>query len=204
MNVIALRTVFNHLTTKAFIIKTNLFSNFIEIIVFLRLHVKEIKMKNLFIVMLMAVLITSCAPNDPSKENVALIQNYIQAVENLDYDAMDLILDDSYVGVGPSRSDSVSKTQAITNWKSNVENLYEKISYSKSKNIAVKTPEGEWVSNWADLTIVYKESHETISILANTLYLIENGKIIKSITFYNEADALEQLGYVFINPEDLY
>ena len=204
MNVIALRTGFNHLTTKAFIIKTNLFSNFIEIIVFLRLHVKEIKMKNLFIVMLMAVLITSCAPNDPSKENVALIQNYIQAVENLDYDAMDLILDDSYVGVGPSRSDSVSKTQAITNWKSNVENLYEKISYSKSKNIAVKTPEGEWVSNWADLTIVYKESHETISILADTLYLIENGKIIKSITFYNEADALEQLGYVFINPEDLY
>ena len=56
-------------------------------------------MKNLFIVMLMAVLITSCAPNDPSKENVALIQNYIQAVENLDYDAMDLILDDSYIGI---------------------------------------------------------------------------------------------------------
>jgi hypothetical protein len=160
-------------------------------------------MKNLFIVMLMAVLITSCAPNDPSKENVKLIQNYIQAVENLDYDAMDLILDDSYVGVGPSRGDSVSKTQAITNWKSNVENLYEKISYSKSQNIAVKTPEGEWVSNWADLTIVYKGSHETISILANTVYQIENGKIVKSLSFYNEADALEQLGYVFINPEDL-
>ena len=31
----------------------------------------------------------------------------------------------------------------------------------------------------------------------------KNGKIIKSLTFYNEADALEQLGYVFINPEDL-
>jgi len=160
-------------------------------------------MKNLFIVMLMAVLITSCAPNDPSKENVVLIQNYIQAVENLDYDAMDLILDDSYIGVGPSRGDSVSKAQAITNWKSNVENLYEKISYSKSQNIAVKTPEGEWVSNWADLTIVYKGSNKTISILANTVYQIENGKIVKSISFYNEADVLEQLGYVFINPEDL-
>jgi len=160
-------------------------------------------MKNLFIVILMAVLFTSCAPNDPSKENVALIENYIQAVENLDYDAMDLILDDKYLGVGPSRGDSVSKAQAITNWKSNVENLYEKISYSKSQNIAVKTPEGEWVSNWADLTIVYKGSNKTISILVNTVYQIENGKIVKSLSFYNEADALEQLGYVFINPEDL-
>ena len=76
-------------------------------------------------------------------------------------------------------------------------------AYSKSQNIAVKTPEGEWVSNWADLTIVYKGSNKTISILANTVYQIKNGKIIKSLTFYNEADALEQLGYVFINPEDL-
>lgn len=160
-------------------------------------------MKKLFLMIALGVLITSCATNDPSKENVALIQTYIKAVENLDYDAMDNILDDTYVGVGPSRGDSVSKTQAIANWKNNVENLYETISYSKSKNIAMKTPEGEWVSNWADLTIVYKKDKKTFSILANTIYQIENGKIIKSITFYNEADALQQLGYVFINPEDL-
>ena len=142
-------------------------------------------------------------PNDPSKENVILIQNYIEAVENLDYDAMDNILDDSYIGIGPSRTDSINKENAISNWKNNVENLYEKISYSKSKNLAVKTDEGEWVSNWADLKITYKSDQKQISILANTIYQIKDGKIIKSITFYNEADALEQLGYVFINPEDL-
>ena len=33
---------------------------------------------------------------------------------------------------------------------------------------------------------------------------IENGKIVKSFTFYNEADALEQLGYVFLDLDDLY
>ena len=175
----------------------------IKIIVFLLHHVKDIKMKKLILVVFVVGLLSSCTPNDPSKENVLLIQNYIQAVENLDYDAMSNILDDSYVGIGPSRGDSIHKEQAIMNWKSNVENLYEKISYSKSQNIAVKTPEGEWVSNWADLTIVYKGSNKTISILANTVYQIENGKIVKSLTFYNEADALEQLGYVFINPEDL-
>jgi len=50
---------------------------------------------------------------------------------------------------------------------------------------------------------VYKENNKEISILSNSVYLIKNGKILKSLTFYNEADALEQLGYVFINPEDL-
>lgn len=179
------------------------FAEIIKIIVLLSLHVKNVKMKNLFLVLFVIGLMSSCNPNDPSKENVALIENYIQAVENLDYDAMSTILDDSYVGIGPSRGDSISKEQAIVNWKRNVENLYEKISYSKSQNIAVKTPEGEWVSNWADLTVVYKENNKTISILANTVYQIKNGKIIKSLTFYNEADALKQLGYVFINPEDL-
>ena len=36
----------------------------------------------------------------------------------------------------------------------------------------------------------------------NTDYgFVANGKIVKSYTFYNEADALEQLGYIFINPK---
>jgi hypothetical protein len=39
--------------------------------------------------------------------------------------------------------------------------------------------------------------------MANTIYQIKDNKIVKSYTFYNEADVLEQLGYVFINPNDL-
>jgi hypothetical protein len=31
---------------------------------------------------------------------------------------------------------------------------------------------------------------------------IENGKIVKSYTFYNEADALKQLGYIFIDSNE--
>lgn len=160
-------------------------------------------MKKLLLIILGIGLMASCETQAPSKVNVKIIDNYIAAVENLDYDAMDDILDDNYVGVGPSRNDSINKEDAINNWKNNVENLYESIHYSKSQNIAVQTPEGHWVSNWADLTIVYKESKKEISILTNTVYLIKNGKIVRSLTFYNEADALEQLGYVFINPDDL-
>lgn len=161
-------------------------------------------MKNLVLVVVTGFLLVACSSsNKRSQENVELVTKYVKAVENLDYNAMDDILADGYIGIGPSKSDSINKENAIKNWKQNVKNLYENISYSKNRNISVNTPEGDWVSNWADLTITYKGSGEKVSILSNTIYQIENGKIVKSITFYNEADALEQLGYVFINPDDL-
>ena len=112
-------------------------------------------------------LLGSGTLSDPAEENMKLITAYLKAVENLDYDAMGEILDDNYPGIGPSRTDSIYKDQAISNWKNNVEHLYEKISYSKSKHFAVKTNEGEWVSNWAGRTIFYKSDKKEISILAN-------------------------------------
>ena len=53
------------------------------------------------------------------------------------------------------------------------------------------------------IKITYKDDRGAVTIWANTIYQIENEKIVKSFTFYNEADALRQLGYVFINPNDL-
>lgn len=61
---------------------------------------------------------------------------------------------------------------------------------------------GEWVANWAELNIVYKNKMGSVTIWANSNYMVENGKILRSITFYNEADALRQLGYQFVPPVD--
>lgn len=152
-------------------------------------------------------LMLSCKQNNKQEKNVRLIENYVQAVENLDHDAMEDLLADNYVGYGPSYGDSINKMDAIANWKKNVENLYEKIKYNKSRNFAVTVPDGEnigeWVSNWAELNIKYKEDFGEVNLWANSIYKIENGKIVKSFTFYNEADALEQLGYVFVYFDDL-
>ena len=129
----------------------------------------------------------------------------MQAVENLDFESMDNFLDDNYLGMGPSYGDSIGKSDAIENWKWSVENLYEKIKYDRSRFAAVTIPEGDnkgdWVANWAELTINYKNGGSA-TILANSNYLVDNGKILKSITFYNEADVLRQLGYVMVLQED--
>ncbi len=158
-------------------------------------------MKKLITVMIAVSAILIGCTNSPenSKQNIELIKNYVQSVENLDYDAMETILDDNYIGYGPSINDSITKKLAVEYWKHNVDFIYTSIKYNKSQNAVVIVDsgknEGEWVSNWAELTIVYKGSEMSATIWANTIYQIKNNKIIKSYSFYNEADVYDQLGF---------
>ena len=161
-------------------------------------------MKNLLLILLVTSLSISCEKvSDNSEKNIALVEQYIQAVENLNSDGMDNLLADNYMGYGPSQNNEINKEDAIKNWKNFSTTLYKSIKYTKNRNIAVTIPDGEnkgeWVTNWAELTIVYKKDNAEVTLWANTLYQIENNKIIKSYTIYNEADALHQLGYIFIN-----
>lgn len=157
--------------------------------------------------MVFTMMFSCTTQNNAPKENEALVSKYVKAVETMDTSTMESLLAENYEGLGPSSNDRIDKKGAIKSWKENVENLYKSIHYSKSRIISVNIPDGEnkgeWVSNWAELKIVYKKDKKEVTIWTNTVYKIENNKIIKTFTFYNEADVLEQLGYVFINPSDL-
>lgn len=143
---------------------------------------------------------TSCADKKES-ESLAIAKRYMEAVETNNVAIMDSLLADNYMGYGPSVGDSTNKTDAIENWKYNAANLYESIKYTRHQNIAVTITEkdeadpGDWVSNWAYLTIKYKDGRGPVNAWVNAVYKIENGKIVRSRTFYNEADVLRQLGY---------
>jgi ketosteroid isomerase-like protein len=160
------------------------------------------------LLIIVAAVAFSCSNTSNNDEaNAALVANYIQAVENLDYEAMSEFLADDYMGVGPSYSDTTDKDNAVINWRYNVENVYESIQYSRSKVIPVTfldgENKGEWVLNWAELEVFFKDNDNVVKIFTNSVYLIENGKIKKSVTFYNEADVLEQLGFVVVDPSIL-
>jgi hypothetical protein len=163
-----------------------------------------------FSVLMISVLgvFMSCNPAaDNSAANVAVVDKYIQAVEAEDYEVMASLLDENYLGMGPSFGDSINREDALASWKENVANLYDKIEYRRSQTAPIYINEGpnkgEWVSNFAELKITYKGDKGSVIIWANTNYKVANGKITASLTFYNEADALRQLGYVFINPNEL-
>ncbi|MFO7668777.1 MAG: hypothetical protein R6W31_03880 [Bacteroidales bacterium] len=166
-------------------------------------------MKKYIIIVALAAGLLACASSEEKKQagNIELVKNYVTAVENLDFESMGDFLDTDYLGIGPSYGDSIYKIEAVENWQWCVDNLYEKIHYDRSRFAAVKIPDGdnkgEWVANWAELTILYKDSIGSVTILANTNYLIENGKIKRSITFYNEADVLRQLGYKIVPKNEM-
>jgi len=167
-------------------------------------------MRSLLILLLLNLLLASCS-NDGAqkkieKENIAVIEKYIKAVETKDLKTMGDLLADNYVGYGPSFSDSTNKEQAMENFKSVSESLYEKIEYARTVNIASKVTEGpnpgDFVSDWASLKITYKDGRGPVQLNMNAIYRIENGKITLSRTFYNEADVLRQLGYDYCPPAD--
>jgi hypothetical protein len=164
-------------------------------------------MKTYIILTALVAGLFACTPDNTKKEveNVNVVKSYVAAVENLDFESMDTLLDDKYMGLGPSYGDTIYKDQAIANWKYYVENLYEKIQYTRSQFAPVTITEGdakgEWVANWAELQIVFKEGGEA-TIWSNTNYQIENGKIVRSLTLYNEADALRQMGYQIVPIEE--
>jgi len=166
-------------------------------------------MRQLLLLLVITISLFSCTSTDKPNENesLAVAKKYMEAVEANNSAVMDSLLADNYTGYGPSVSDSVNKKEALESWKYSMTNLYESIQYTRYQNIAVNVKEGEqaeagdWVSNWAYLTIKYKDGRGPVNLWVNAVYKIENGKIVRSRTFYNEADVLRQLNYTMTPPE---
>ena len=161
-------------------------------------------MKKIILTLFLFPLFFSCTAPNNDKANIELIERYVQAVQDVDIATMKSILDDDYLGLGPSMNDSIGKQMVLANWEALGNDYYESLIYKKSRmattEITYGDNQGEWVSNWAVMSAVFKADHQSVTIWANSVYQIKNNKIVKSFTFYNEADALEQLGYVFTHP----
>lgn len=164
-------------------------------------------MKPLLLLVAIICSLFACT-SDGSKrerENMAIAEKYMEAVETKNVATMDSLLAENYMGYGPSVGDSTNKQEALKSWKDNAANLYESIEYTRHKELAVTVNEGEaqgdWVLNWAYLTIKYKDGRGPVNLWVNAVYRIEKGKIVHSRTFYNEADVLRQLGFSLVPPE---
>jgi hypothetical protein len=164
-------------------------------------------MKKITIFFSVAVLVASCSGNDQAtNDSISVVQKYEQAVQSKNADSMAALLSDDYMGYGPSFTDSINKTDAVANWKNLVANLYDSFQYTRSFNLAAKVTEGarpgDYVSSWSSVRITYKNGKGPVNLLVNVVYRVENGKITMTRTFYDEADAMRQLGYQFVPPSE--
>lgn len=140
-----------------------------------------------------------------AEENLKVVEKYQAALKSLDYDTMKEILAEDYMGYGPSLGDSMNKEDALLNFKYNMENLYDKLKFRGIENVVVGNPTGvrpgQWISSWGRFEIKFKGQSNEAVIWANTIYLVNEGKITRSFIFYNEADALRQMGYSYVFSE---
>jgi hypothetical protein len=163
-------------------------------------------MKNFIQFVFIIFILAACtSPENNQKDaDMAVVKNYVAAVESLNYEAMGNYLADDYMGLGPSYGDTIYKKEAIESWKYNSINLYEKIEHTRARFAHVQITDGpskgDWVACWSELKITYKNG-KSVMIWANSDYMVENGKITRTISLYNEADALRQLGYQITAPQ---
>jgi ketosteroid isomerase-like protein len=161
-------------------------------------------MKHIIVLAVVGLLLAGCTSSAEKKEkdNLAVARKYMEAVETKNLAVIDSLLADNYMGYGPSIGDSINKEGAVLNTKYLMENFYESFEYTRHKELAVTVTEGEaigdWVLNWAYLTIKFKDGSGPVYLWVNIVYRIENGKIVHSRTFYNEADVMRQLGYTMV------
>lgn len=160
-------------------------------------------MKRLLLIAIISALFFGCASTDASiNKNIKIVEQYVKSVQTKDEALMNNLLADSYMGYGPGINDSVNKTEAIANWRWVSDSLYESIEYTQQKSIGVIIREGQnqgdWVSNWAYLTVHYKNHNAPVHLWLNAIYRIENNRIVSSRTFYNAADVMSQLGYIMV------
>ena len=161
-------------------------------------------MKQIIVLAVVGLLLAGCTSSAEKKEkdNLAIARKYMEAVETKNVAVIDSLLADNYMGYGPSIGDSINKEGAVLNTKYLMENFYESFEYTRHKELAVSVTEGEaigdWVLNWAYLTIRFKDGRGPVYLWVNIVYRIENGKIVQSRTFYNEADVMRQLGYTMV------
>ncbi|WP_340112704.1 nuclear transport factor 2 family protein [Maribellus mangrovi] len=160
------------------------------------------KKVNYIMMVLLGIMILSCTDqNQTIQENLNIVEKFQKAFQDHDIESLKSVLADDYVGYGPSIGDSIHKDDALLIWDQNLEYLYEKVAMNVEKTVAVSNVEvkdgGQWISSWGTLTIKFQKGGNETTIWANQIFLVKDGKIKKTIIFYNEADALRQAGYSY-------
>ncbi|MEM9329330.1 MAG: nuclear transport factor 2 family protein [Bacteroidota bacterium] len=166
-------------------------------------------MKHLIILGIALLLFSACGDDGKAQKeleaaNLQLVRNYLDAVEDRDFEAMSSMLADNFLALGPSIYDSANRDEAVSAWRVSSSNIYETIEYKGLQFLTASQEDGpaagDWVLAWANLELWFKDGKGPVALWINAAYKIENGKIARLRRIYNETDVMKQLGYATFPP----
>lgn len=161
-----------------------------------------------YLVLLSVPIFLGCMSTEESgKEQIQIVHSYLEATLNQDFEQIDVLLAEDFILYGPAFADSLSKEEVIDQWKSDWENLYESIEYKRTGTVFKVVDEGpyvgNWVGDWAIITLKFKDGSNDIKFWYNGTFRVDGNKIGVGRAFYDRADILTQVGYTFTHNEEV-
>ncbi|MGL1885245.1 MAG: nuclear transport factor 2 family protein [Reichenbachiella sp.] len=165
-------------------------------------------MKYSFLLLILSLFFYQCKTTKTLERNhVEVVEAYIAAIENKDFDTMDSLTTDQFYSVGPSLGDTIQKDEMLRNWRVNSKTTIEQINFRESRVSLLAMPSrseyGDWVGEWSIAKIKYKNGNDPVKLFINSNYLVVGGKISRALILYNQADMYNQLGYRFSKPDSV-
>ncbi|MBU2973766.1 nuclear transport factor 2 family protein [Zobellia sp. B3R18] len=137
--------------------------------------------------------------------NVAIVSNYVNALQNEDVQTMvaQLADDAKIYGLTGGPSNVMNPMQLSEYYKESFTTTKHKIdentSYAPIK-VTGGINEGEWVMVWTTDTISSKKTGQEIPIPAQVTCFLENGKITMIAHYYDQLNVMTSMGYTLQPP----
>ncbi|SFR56441.1 MULTISPECIES: nuclear transport factor 2 family protein [Maribacter] len=142
-----------------------------------------------------------------AEANVAVVSNYVNAVQNGDVETMvaQLAGDAKIYGLNEVFTDAMNPSQLSEYYKASFATSKHSIdpntSYAPIK-VTGGINEGEWVMVWTTDTISSKKTGQEIAIPAQVTCVVEDGKIKMMAHYYDQLNVMTSMGYTLQPPTE--
>lgn len=136
--------------------------------------------------------------NPTADDDLKVVAAYLDALMANKMDTAASFLADTYIGGGPGYEETETKTESIESWKAahkvrtNQKNDY----VSNTVRVIDGDLKGDWVSIWG--TYTFTQNSITVNMPYQYSAMIDNGKIVKSMIYYDKMAINTAMGYELI------
>ena len=142
-----------------------------------------------------------------AEANVAVVSNYVNAVQNEDLETMiaQLADDAKIYGLSGGPTNVMNPSQLSDYYKesfaTSTHSIDANTSYAPIK-VTGGINEGEWVMVWTTDTISSKETGQEIAIPAQVTCVVEDSKITMMAHYYDQLNVMTSMGYTLQPPTE--
>lgn len=140
--------------------------------------------------------------NPNAEKDIQVLKNFFEAMDNDDYQKVNSLIHDDYMGFGPrynspeNKADVIENLKAIRQGNEGGERGNERYISITINNDVNESVNGNWVLYWGWITLKNRETGKDFTIDVHQASKIQDGKVMSSVVYYNEYDALKQVGLI--------